>query len=136
MFVIEATNSRNWRWISGVFQHRANAQAYFDSIPESARPLQRIVEVRLAAYPLFIIEQQGFEYGDLHFVKDKLRALVPAGNDDHAHFNVYVIREDFVPAKPGTDIMGILMHWHITDEYLAPPRATSFANQLTKIVSE
>ena len=136
MFIIEATNAKNWRWISGIFQHHADAQAYFDTIPEPARSLQRIVEAPVSAYPFFIIEKSGFVYGDIGFVRARLRELVPKGEEEYSHFTLYVVREDFAPVKPGTDYMGILWHWHINDEHLAPAGSARLDSELAEIAGD
>ncbi len=136
MFAIEATNSKNWRWIAGVFQHRAAAEAFLQSVPEATQSQHRIVALPLQRYPVFIIEEDGFEYGDVHLVRAKLKRLVPQGDEDHLHLNVYAVREDFAPEEPGIDAMGSLIHWHITDWTLRPPRSLVFDEEISKIAGD
>ena len=62
MYVIEATNAKKRQWISGIFCDRAKAEAFFLSIPESARSFQRIIEIPVTRFPFFIVEDRGFEY--------------------------------------------------------------------------
>jgi hypothetical protein len=50
--------------------------------------------------------------------------------------NVYAIREDFAPSEPGIDSMGSLLHWHITDWTLVPPRSEVFDEELAKIARD
>ncbi|MEK8035035.1 hypothetical protein AACH06_29820 [Ideonella sp. DXS29W] len=133
MFSIEATNAKKWRWIAGVFKDRSAAEAFLQAIPDANRAMQQLVELSVASYPIFVIEDRGFEYGDLSFVRARLGALVPCGDEDHVHMNVYAIREDFVPVKPGVDSMGSLPHWHITDRALVPPRSEVFDEELARI---
>ncbi|MFY7939595.1 MAG: hypothetical protein ACOVOX_01680 [Burkholderiaceae bacterium] len=136
MFAIEATNARKWRWIAGIFQHLDDAEQFLNSVPIQARAMQRIVEFPLQCYPVFIVEDQGFEYGDLDFVRAKLSALLPCGDEDQIHMNIYAVREDFVPAPPGVDSMGGLLHWHVTDWTLQPPRSAVFDEELSEIAEK
>src|SRR5262245_46152895 len=122
MYVIEATNPKKWHWISGVFERRAEADEYFLAIPEAKRKFQRIIDVPMT-FPFFVIEKRGFEYGDAGFVRQRLRELQPADDEDHVHFNVFAILREFRPSVPGADSMGELLHWHITDWDLRPPRS-------------
>jgi len=136
MFAIEATNTKKWRWIAGVFKQRSAAEAFLIAVPEAARKMQHIVEVPVSSYPVFVIEDRGFEYGDIDFVRAKLKSLVPKGDEDHIHLNVYAIREDFAPSEPGIDSMGGLLHWHITDWTLVPPRSEVFDEELAEIARD
>ena len=136
MFSIEATNTKKWRWIAGIFAHRATAEAFLLSVPEAARSMQHIVELPVSRYPVFVVEERGFEYGDLNFVRAKLQGLVPHGDEDHIHMNVYAVREDFAPTRPGIDSMGGLLHWHITDWTLVPPRSEVFDEELSEIARD
>jgi hypothetical protein len=120
VFVIEATNEKGWRWISAICRERAVAENFLASIPDRLRPIQRIVEITQSGYPLFIVEDQGFEYGDATFVRNRLAQLRPCGNEDNILLNVYIASRDFTPTHPGKDSMGILDHWHITDDALGP----------------
>ena len=111
-FSVEATNARGWRWISGFVSNREAAESFFLSVPEEARAMHGIVEVPLNAYPTFIIENkhQDFAYGDLDFIRARRKGLVPAGDGEYIHMNVYAISEDFSPRRPGIDRMGSLLH--------------------------
>ncbi len=122
MFVIEAVNERGWRWISAICSERAVAEAFLSSIPLELLPIQRLREVEHVTYPLFVIEDRGFEYGNAEFVRERLAQLQPSGNEDNILLNVYIVRGDFTPPQPGEDSMGELYHWHITDDSLEPPR--------------
>lgn len=133
MYSIEAQNSKGWKWISGIFQSLAGAEGFLVLIPEAARALQRIVEIQPEKYPLFIIEDNGFQYGDLGFIQTRLKSLSPDGDEDHVHMNVYAVLEDFVPKVPGRDSMGSLLHWHITNESLVPPRSEVFDEELKEL---
>jgi hypothetical protein len=98
--------------------------------------MQHIVEVPVSRYPVFVIEDGGFEYGDINFVRAKLRSLLPQGDEDHIHMNVYAVREEFAPTEPGIDSMGGLLHWHITDWTLVPPRSEVFDEELAEIARD
>lgn len=135
MFAIEAKNLKGWRWIAGVFAEQSAAEAFLQAVPEPARAYQRIVELPLTKFPVFVIEDRGFEYGDIGFVRAKLQALVPNGDEDHIHLNVYVVLEDFSPAQPGIDSMGGLLHWHITDWTLKLPRSVVFDGELEELAN-
>ena len=136
MFSIEATNTKKWRWIAGIFAHRATAEAFLLSVPEAARSMQRIVEFPVSSYPVFVIEDGGFEYGDVNFVRAKLKGLVAHGDEDHIHMNLYAVQGDFAPARPGSDSMGGLLHWHITDWTLVSPRSEVFDEELAEIARD
>jgi|GEM_PF-5868277 len=134
MFAIEATNSRKWRWIAGIFLQRTAAETFLQSALHAGRSELCIVDLPVQCYPVFIIEERGFEYGDVNPVRAELASLVPRGNEDHIHMNVYAVREDFAPSKPGVDVMGLLLHWHITDRYLEPRRLLAFDEELSSAV--
>ena len=88
------------------------------------------MEIPHERYPLFVIEDRGFEYGNADFVRKRLAALQPSGDEDAVLLNVYIAREDFVPEHPGEDSMGYLYHWHITDDALRSPRNRVIAEEL------
>lgn len=121
MFVIESTNAKQWRWLSAVVRTYEEAHAQLQAIPESLRAFHRVVEHPGLDFPVFMVEAQGFELGSLDFIRARLRQLVPCGDDEHVHMNVYAIKDPFVPGRPGRDDMGRLLHWHITDLELGPP---------------
>ena len=133
MFAIEATNKKKRRWIAGIFLERQRAEAFLQSVPEEARELQSIVDVPVRNYPVFVIEDRGFEYGDLAFVRARLKSLMPNGDEDFIHLNVYAVKEDFAPDVPGVDAMGGLLHWHVTDDTLQSPRSVVFDEELGEI---
>ena len=130
MFAIEAVNEKGWRWISAICQERRAAEAFLASVPPALRPIQRLVELGVRGYPLFVVEDRGFEYGDSDFVRTRLAEAVPCGNEDAILLNVYIVHEDFVPDMAGEDSMGAIYHWHITDSSLKPPRADVIAEEL------
>ena len=136
MFVIQSTNPEGWRWLSGIFERRAAAASEWDAIPEQTRRFHKIVEVRTRAFPLFIIEDHGFECVSLPQVLDRLKALQPKGDEDYIHLNVYAVRSEFKPSAPGLDEMGGLVHWHVTDDTLRPPRAAVFKAELQEAASD
>jgi hypothetical protein len=92
-----------------------------------------MVEIPHQGYPLFVIEDRGFEYGNAGFVRKRLAELQPSGEEDAVLLNVYIVRKDFVPEYPGKDSMGYLYHWHITDEALKPPRSRVIAEELQEV---
>lgn len=126
MFVIE--NRRADRhWIAGIFQARDDAEAFLASIVgEHAR----LVEIASCRYPFFVLESDGFEYGDLFWVQARLRTMPPVADDDAILCKVYLITEDFRPKRPGSDYMGLLQHWHVESSQLR--QATEFAAMLTE----
>jgi hypothetical protein len=136
MYVIEATNAKKWQWISGIFRNRAEAEVFFLSIPESARSFRRIIEIPVTRFPFFIIEDRGFEYGGLAFVRERLKKLVPSGSENNVLLNVYAVRQEFRPPVPGTDKMGELDHWHVTNFSLKPPESKVFDQELAEIVGD
>ncbi|WP_128003646.1 hypothetical protein [Piscinibacter defluvii] len=136
MFVIESTNAKGWRWLSGVFEHQQAAERELNSIAPEVRHFHRIVQTPTATFPLFIIEDRGFAYVDINRVFCTLASTQPRGDDDHIHFNIYAVRREFKPSESGTDEMGLLLHWHITDTTLRQPRARVFRKELAEIASD
>ena len=130
MFAIEAQNDKSWRWISAICRDRETAEAFLASVPADLQRFQRLLEIPHRRYPLFVIEDREFEYGDADFVRDRLAQIKPSGDEDAVLLNVYIVREDFVPPLPGKDSMGALYHWHITDDALKPPRSRVIAGEL------
>lgn len=130
MFVIEASNSRGWRWISAICRDQQRAIEFLASIPPELQPAQRMIEVPACDYPLFIVEDDGFEYGSAELVRRRLSQLRPCGDEDAVLLNAYIVREDFLPDHPGRDCMGHLYHWHITDDALRPPRIDRILEEL------
>lgn len=130
MFVIEARNSRGWRWISAICQDQQRVVDFLASVPPELQPMRRVIEVPLHGYPMFIVEDHGFEYGSAEYVRERLSQLRPCGDEDAVRLNVYVVREDFLPDYPGRDCMGHLSHWHITDDALRPPRIDRIHEEL------
>jgi hypothetical protein len=130
MVAIEAQNDKGWRWISAICQDRQTAEAFLATVPEHLRKMQRMVEIPQEGYPLFVIEDRGFEYGNAKLARKRLAELGPCGDEDAVLLNVYIVREDFVPEHPGEDSMGYLYHWHITDDALRPPRSRVIAEEI------
>ncbi|MFO1225479.1 hypothetical protein [Roseateles sp.] len=76
MFLIESTNAKNWRWISGLVATRAEAELQLAATSESQRHFrQNRGDLRCRAPNLFMIEAQGFEFGDIEFIRQRLRLL-------------------------------------------------------------
>lgn len=136
MFAIEARNSRGWRWISAICRDQQRAIDFLASIPPELQPAQRMIEVPARDYPMFIVEDDGFEYGSAELVRRRLSLLRPCGDEDAVLLNVYIVREDFLPDHPGRDCMGRLYHWHITDDALRSPRIDRIHEELDRATQE
>ncbi len=134
MYIIEARNQKQRIWISGIFLQQSSAEAYFQSISLPQRKIQKIIELPISSYPLFIIECNGFEYGDLNLIRSRLHTLAPYGDPGYIHLNIYAVLHDFAPHIPGNDRMGELQHWHITDAYLIAPTLSEFVQELEEFV--
>jgi len=140
MHAIEATDER-LPWLSGVFEKRADAERYFAMIPEDLRRCQSIVEIQFSTYPFFIVEKcrpekDGFHYLDANGVRAILKALTPVGNKDGERLIIYVITEDFFASDAGTDNMGLLNHWHITNRELSRRQRGKVMSSLLKAAAE
>jgi hypothetical protein len=105
------------------------------SIPESARSFQRIIEIPVTRFPFFIIEDRDFEYGGLAFVAERLKKLSRVEVMTMS-FERLRLRQGFRPSVPGTDNMGELKHWHVTDSSLKPPESKVFDQELAEIVGD
>jgi hypothetical protein len=136
MHTIQSTNSKKWRWISALVITPTEAESQLLAIPEHLRHHHRIVEIPFSCFPVFMIEDNGFKFGDLEFIRHKLHNLKPTGDDNHVHLNVYAFKEAFAPERPGRDEMGRLLHWHVTDSTLRPPRAEVFDAEIAAIASD
>ena len=66
----------------------------------------------------------------------RLTKLVPSGSEDDVLLNVYAVRQEFWPPVPGTDNMGELEQWHVTDSSLKPPESKVFDQELAEIVGD
>lgn len=130
MYAIEAQNEKGWRWVSAICRDRSTAHEFLASVPAELRRFQRLLDIPHPGYPLFIIEDRGFEYGDADLVRNRLAQLRPSGEEDAILLNVYIVRGDFMPQCPGEDFMGVLYHWHITDDALKSPRRRVIAQEL------
>lgn len=136
MVAIEAQNNKGWRWISAICKDRRMAEAFLATVPPHLGTMQRFVEIPHDRYPLFVIEDRGFEYGNADLVRKRLAGLQPSGDEEAVMLNVYIVREDFVPERPGEDSMGYLYHWHITDDALKPPRSRVIDEELREAEAE
>lgn len=136
MFAIESTNSKGWRWISGLVATRAEAELNVSAVPESERHFHKIVDVPIRAFPVFLIETNGFEFGGIEFVRQRLRQIEPSDDEDTVHFNVYAFTSRFLPKVPGRDEMGGVLHWHVTNDTLTSPRAEVFESELADIAND
>lgn len=133
IYLIEARDEKNGHWISGIFDNLATAETYLLSIPEADRVKQKLLKLPFTSYPFFVIEDHDFEYGDVNFIKAKLKSLTPQGDEDYVHINIFAICADFSPPQPGTDSMGCLPHWHISDKELLLPRSDVFIERLRRL---
>ena len=133
MFAIESTNAKQWRWISGVVATRMEAEQLVSTIPGSERKFHRIIQIPIDQFPFFMVESRRFEFGGVEFVREMLHRLEKAGDEDQIHFNVYAFSAPFLPSVPGRDEMGGILHWHVTDATLRPPRAAAFDAELASI---
>lgn len=118
MFVIVASKGR-LKWISGIFQAEEVALHYMEQIPEELKEHQNLIHVENMKFPFYIIESQE----DFQFLsEDEVVALFNntdvSEDEDEVHFNIYTIHSDYIPKKPGTDYMGILLHDHVTNEFI------------------
>jgi hypothetical protein len=132
MYSIEATNEKGHRWISGIFKDRSDTEAYVLTIPTELRKSQSLIDVPFAGYPVYLAEDDSFQYLDIKGIEAKLASLKPVGNEDAILLNVYVVTEDFFSPTPGTDHMGALDHRHIFDSSLSQKRRNVILRELLK----
>ena len=121
MFVVQATDGFR-RWISGAFHSRSAVDMYLSQIPKKQRSKQSIIDLAGLTYPLYICEdEKGF-----HFLTEVevITALKHYTNDlrhddeDWCYTNLYRIVGNWQPKLPGTDYMGSLPHYHVTNSTL------------------
>ena len=121
MQVIEFRDGQR-RWISGIFKAADAATAFWQRIPAGQKLHHHLTTIVPDQYPFYVVDTDHYQYLPPVQVLQIVRDLHPTGDDD-VHFNLYRIDEDFVPNRPGADIMGRLQHWHIDDSALANLKA-------------
>jgi hypothetical protein len=118
MFLVTAKRGR-LQWVSGVFQHRQDAESYLAEIPEELRSVQRAQAFQVSGYPLYMSEKEaGFHVMSGTDAESLLGALQRKSDDEWCYLNLYKLREDWRPDQPGTDQMGSLAHVHIENWHL------------------
>lgn len=119
MFIITATRGER-HWISGIFLSKQDAEAYMNLIPDELKQYQKIVELNGFEYPFYIFEEKDkFDYVNEEEMVNRLQNIEQNEDTKVVYFNIYTIRQDYQPQKPGTDYMGILPHDHINNSFLA-----------------
>ncbi|PYI54265.1 hypothetical protein [Paenibacillus flagellatus] len=117
MYIYEARNEAGL-WISGIFQRAEDAKTYDDTIPDELKPFHALIERTGLQYPFYIIENGGFAYTDRLGAIEALDRIEPRADDDTVYFNLYYVRTDYKPSKPGADQMGLLSHLHIDNGFV------------------
>jgi len=141
MYAIEARKEKGKQWIFGIFKSRIDAERYFSTIPAGLRSRQSLKEIPFANYPFFVIEKcgpekDGFQYLDFEGVKAALTALRPIGTGDTELIIIFVLTEDFFSPEAGTDYMGILDHYHITNQSLGRKQHAFYLRYFRKVVAK
>lgn len=117
MNYIEAVRD-NRKWISGIFLNEKDSEDYFGLIPEDIRGGQRIKSVKFEEYPVYLVEGEEFYFVDLKGVREAINKIQVIPDCEYSYINIYEIKKDFIPEKPGTDYMGMLKHTHVNNQYL------------------
>ena len=117
MNYIEAVRN-NRKWISGIFLKEKDAENYFQLIPEDIRDGQRIKSANFENYPVYLVEAEEFWFADLKGIHEAINKIRVIQDFEYIYINIYEIKKDFIPEKPGTDYMGMLKHTHVNNQYL------------------
>ncbi|MCU6792352.1 hypothetical protein OB236_09450 [Paenibacillus sp. WQ 127069] len=117
MFIISASKEKS-RWVSGIFKEEENALQFINSIPEDLKEYQQLIKLENLEYPFYIKEKNGFEFVNKDEVIRIFDDIEVSQDEKIVYFNIYTIKTDYQPKKPGTDYMGILSHDHITNDFL------------------
>lgn len=117
MFVILAKRGM-FKWVSGIFQHEETAQEFMTLIPEELKQFQQVHHIAGLSYPFYICEDATFQFMTRKEMEILLDSTPFAEDEDVVHYNLYLIKEDCAPKRPGRDYMGILRHEHVTDQFL------------------
>ncbi len=136
MFAIVSTYENKRYWLSGVFETASEAEAEIARITRTEKTLHCLKEIDIPQFPVFVIEDHGFTFGGIELVEQNLSSHSSQGNDDFCHFNIFLISERYVPSEPGCDEMGMLMHWHVTDDYLRSANRNGFVKMLLKSMND
>ena len=129
MFLIESTNAKNWRWISGLVATRAEAELQLAATSESQRHFHKIVEISLPRSPIFMIEAQGSSSAISNSFASVFAFVEPAGDEDVVHFNVYAFKSHFLPEVPGRrNGSNTSLAHHGCHAEIAAGRSTRFRN--------
>lgn len=118
MFIV-AARQLNRRWIAGVFTRGDVARHYFASIPDELRQYQRLYEIPLRDYPVYLIEDDGFRFVSEAEALAELQAVQRVDDDEQVYFILYKIAADYRPDEPGTDHIGAFQHVHVDNLCLA-----------------
>ncbi|MCJ8278604.1 MAG: hypothetical protein MJK14_01300 [Rivularia sp. ALOHA_DT_140] len=108
----------NRKWISGIFLKQEDADNYFQLIPEEIKDGQIIKSVNFEDYPVYLVEAEDFYFVDLEGVREAIDKIEEVQDFKYIYINIYEIKNDFLPDKPGQDYMGCLKHIHVNNEYL------------------
>jgi hypothetical protein len=73
---------------------------------------------------------------DLRSLVHHAKALTPVGNKDRERLIIYAVTEDFFASDAGTDNMGLLNHWYITNRELSRRQRGKVMSNLLKAAAE
>jgi len=102
-------------YLAGVFAGLAAAERYCLLVPAALRPSFRVVESAVPL-PCFLIENAGgLRLATVEQLETQLHdwAAEPGRPDDWVYGNVYGLKGEWTPGKPGRDDMGVLPHTHV-----------------------
>ena len=101
-----------------ILGNEEDAEKYFWLIPSDIRDGQIIKSVNFEKYPLYLVEAEEFRFTDLKGIHEAINKIQLIQDFKYIYINIYEIKKDFIPEKPGKDYMGNLRHVHVDNQYL------------------
>lgn len=104
-------------FIAGVFYNNNDAEEFYSKISPEIINQFEIINLVLE-FPFYIIEKtNNFEFlQKISDIQEKLNEIKTSNEEIH-YFNIYAIKNDFIPENSGVDSMGNLEHFHINSDF-------------------
>lgn len=124
-------SKKRHQYISGIFSSLVQAEEYVSRYDEASKESSNIITVELV-YPFYLTEdEKGFRFHTADEAFELMKAYIfqmEAKDEDWCYTNLYLIKGDFQPEKPGHDYMGMLPHRHVENFTLNDMMRYGFEN--------
>src|SRR6476619_2203900 len=113
MFVVEAGSpGTRLPWIAGLFVERRDADLVLAAV-QAPSVHAAVYEIPFKAFPIYLIEDQGFRFVDQVSLREYLATLDASRIADDFIPIIYRLDTEFGIADNGRDQMGALNHIHV-----------------------